>query len=125
MMIVSLEPRFNRSNMYLLRREPIVLWSCPTQRESTAVHDKVYVCYRIYSTCSGQYPRTTNSIILVGFSAGVALVVLALLATLNVVTVPIGSALGVGVIALVLIVEGTTRRCLLYRVLRTDRCPVD
>jgi len=57
--------------------------------------------------------------------AGVALVVLALLATLNVVTVPIGSALGVGVIALVLIVEGATRRCLLYRVLGIDRCPVD
>ena len=57
--------------------------------------------------------------------AGVALVGLALLATLNVVTVPIGSALGVGVIALVLIVEGATRRCLLYRVLGIDRCPVD
>lgn len=57
--------------------------------------------------------------------AGVTLVGLALLATLDVVTVPVGSAVGVGIIALVLIVEGATRRCLLYRVLGIDRCPVD
>lgn len=57
--------------------------------------------------------------------AGVGLVILALLATLDVVPVPIVSTLGVGVIAVVLIVEGATRRCLLYRVLGIDRCPVD
>lgn len=57
--------------------------------------------------------------------AGVALAVLAVLAAVGVVTVPIVSALGVGIIAVVLIVEGATRRCLLYRVLGIDRCPVD
>lgn len=56
---------------------------------------------------------------------GVVLLLLALLAAVDAVTVPIVSALGVGVIALVLIVEGATRRCLLYQVLGIDRCPVD
>lgn len=57
--------------------------------------------------------------------AGVALAALAVLAAVDVVSVPIVSALGIGVIALVLLVEGATRRCLLYRVLGIDRCPVD
>ncbi|SIS13837.1 YgaP family membrane protein [Natronorubrum thiooxidans] len=56
---------------------------------------------------------------------GVALAVFAALAAFGVVTVPVVSALGLGIIAVVLIVEGVMRRCLLYRVLGIDRCPVD
>ncbi len=56
---------------------------------------------------------------------GLALAVFAALAAFGLVTVPIVSTLGLGVIAVVLIVEGVTRRCLLYRVLGIDRCPVD
>lgn len=40
-------------------------------------------------------------------------------------TLPFLSDLGVGLIAAVLVVEGATRRCLLYRLLGVDRCPVD
>ncbi|MFC7116394.1 YgaP-like transmembrane domain [Natronoarchaeum sp. GCM10025703] len=57
--------------------------------------------------------------------AGGALAVLAALAAFGVVTVPVFSALGVGIVAVVLVVEGATQRCLLYRVLGIDRCPVD
>ncbi len=57
--------------------------------------------------------------------AGVVLAALAVLAAVDVVSVPIVSALGIGVIALVLLVEGATRRCPLYRALGIDRCPVD
>lgn len=56
---------------------------------------------------------------------GLTLAVFAALAAFGVVTVPVVSALGLGIIAVVLIVEGATRRCLLYRVLGIDRCPVD
>jgi hypothetical protein len=41
------------------------------------------------------------------------------------VSVPVVSAFGLGVAGAVLIAEGATRRCLLYRVLSVDRCPVD
>lgn len=58
-------------------------------------------------------------------AAGGALAVLAALAAFGVVTVPVFSALGVGIVAVVLVVEGATQRCLLYRVLGIDRCPVD
>jgi hypothetical protein len=57
--------------------------------------------------------------------AGGMLAVLAVLAGFGMVTVPVFSALGVGIVAVVLIVEGATQRCLLYRVLGIDRCPVD
>lgn len=56
---------------------------------------------------------------------GAALAVLAVLTAWGMVTVPVVSALGLGIIALVLILEGATRRCLLYRALGIDRCPVD
>ena len=54
-----------------------------------------------------------------------AMVILALLVATNAITVPVGSAVGLAVIGTVLIVEGGTRRCLLYRVHGIDRCPVD
>ena len=56
---------------------------------------------------------------------GVAIAVLALLAATGSVSVPVVSAVGLGVAGVVLIVEGATRRCLLYRVLGIDRCPID
>jgi hypothetical protein len=56
---------------------------------------------------------------------GVAVVLLAFLAATDGVSVPAVSALGLGVAGAVLVVEGATRRCLLYRVLGIDRCPVD
>lgn len=56
---------------------------------------------------------------------GVAIAVLAVLAATGTVGVPVVSAFGLGVAGAVLIVEGATRRCLLYRVLGIDRCPVD
>ncbi len=57
--------------------------------------------------------------------AGIVLAGIGLLAGVSVVSVPIVSALGVGILAVVLIVEGATRRCLLYRMLGIDRCPVE
>lgn len=56
---------------------------------------------------------------------GVAVGVLALLAATTDVSVPVVSAVGLAVGGVVLVVEGATRRCLLYRVLGIDRCPVD
>lgn len=56
---------------------------------------------------------------------GVAIAALALLAATGSVSVPVVSAAGLGVAGVVLIVEGATRRCLLYRALGIDRCPVD
>ncbi|SDF41923.1 Protein of unknown function [Halorubrum xinjiangense] len=56
---------------------------------------------------------------------GVAIAALALLAATGSVSVPVVSAVGLGVAGVVLIVEGATRRCLLYRALGIDRCPVD
>lgn len=58
-------------------------------------------------------------------AVGLVLAVLAALAASGAVSLPIVSALGLGTIAVVLVVEGATRRCLLYRVLGIDRCPVD
>lgn len=58
-------------------------------------------------------------------AGGVAVAVLALLVASGSVSVPVVSAVGLGVAALVLIVEGATRRCLLYRALGIDRCPVE
>ncbi len=62
---------------------------------------------------------------LVRIAAGVAIAVLAVLAATGRLTVPVVSAVGLGVAGAVLIVEGATRRCLLYRVLGIDRCPAD
>lgn len=56
---------------------------------------------------------------------GVALAVLAVLTAFGAMTVPVVSALGLGIIGAVLIVEGVMRRCLLYGVLGIDRCPVE
>ena len=56
---------------------------------------------------------------------GVAVAILALLVATTDVSVPVVSAIGLALAGLVLVVEGATRRCLLYRVLGIDRCPVD
>lgn len=58
-------------------------------------------------------------------AAGVLLATLAVGSALGYVTIPLISDLGAALIAAVLIVEGASRRCLLYRVLGVDRCPVD
>jgi len=57
--------------------------------------------------------------------AGLLLAVLAVASTLGYATVPLISDLGAALIAAVLIIEGSTRRCLLYRALGVDRCPVE
>ncbi|RLM67277.1 DUF2892 domain-containing protein [Halorubrum sp. Atlit-8R] len=62
---------------------------------------------------------------LVRVVAGVAVAVLAVAVALGAISVPVFSAVGLGVIGVVLVVEGATRRCLLYRALGIDRCPVD
>ncbi|TKX80708.1 DUF2892 domain-containing protein [Halorubrum sp. SD626R] len=62
---------------------------------------------------------------LVRIAAGVAIAALAVLVATGSLTVPVVSAIGLGAAGAVLIVEGATRRCLLYRVLGIDRCPVD
>ena len=56
---------------------------------------------------------------------GVAVALLAVLVATTDVSVPVVSAVGLGVAGVVLVVEGATRRCLLYRVLGIDRCPMD
>jgi len=58
-------------------------------------------------------------------AGGVAVAVLAILVASGDVSVPVGSAVGLGLAGAVLIVEGATRRCLLYRALGIDRCPVE
>jgi hypothetical protein len=58
-------------------------------------------------------------------AGGVAIAALAVLAATGAVSVPVVSAAGLAVAGAVLIVEGATRRCLLYRALGIDRCPVD
>lgn len=55
---------------------------------------------------------------------GVAVAVLAVLVATTDVSVPVVSAVGLAIAGAVLVVEGATRRCLLYRVLGIDRCPV-
>ena len=62
---------------------------------------------------------------LVRIAAGVAIAALAVLVATGSLTVPVVSAIGLDVAGAVLIVEGATRRCLLYRVLGIDRCPAD
>ncbi|WP_423997337.1 YgaP family membrane protein [Halorubrum trapanicum] len=56
---------------------------------------------------------------------GVAVALLAVLVATTDVSVPVVSAVGLAVAGVVLVVEGATRRCLLYRVLGIDRCPMD
>ncbi|MEZ3164276.1 DUF2892 domain-containing protein [Halorubrum sp. RMP-47] len=56
---------------------------------------------------------------------GVAIGVLALLVATTDVSVPVVSGVGLAIAGAVLVVEGATRRCLLYRALGIDRCPVD
>ena len=58
-------------------------------------------------------------------AGGAALAVLARLAARDEASVPVGPAVGLGIAGAVLIVEGSTRRCLLYRALGIDRCPVE
>jgi len=58
-------------------------------------------------------------------AVGVLFAVLAVGSTFGYTTIPVISDLGAAIIAAVLIVEGATRRCLLYRALGIDRCPVD
>jgi len=57
--------------------------------------------------------------------AGVAVAVVAALVAATDVSVPVVSVVGLALAGGVLVVEGTTRRCLLYRLLGIDRCPVD
>ncbi|MFC7186586.1 YgaP family membrane protein [Halorubrum yunnanense] len=58
-------------------------------------------------------------------AGGIAIAVFALLVATGTLTVPVVSAVGLGIAGAVLIVEGATRRCLLYRALGIDRCPVE
>jgi hypothetical protein len=51
--------------------------------------------------------------------------ILLLLSVADYLTIPILSNLGLAIVSTVLVVEGALRRCLLYRVLGIDRCPVD
>jgi hypothetical protein len=58
-------------------------------------------------------------------AGGVGIAALALSVASGAVSVPVFSAVGLGILAVVLIVEGATRRCLLYRALGIDRCPAN
>jgi hypothetical protein len=62
---------------------------------------------------------------LIRIAGGSLIAVLAVLVAIGSITVPVFSAIGLGVAGVVLILEGATRRCLLYRVLGIDRCPVE
>ena len=57
--------------------------------------------------------------------AGIVVAILTALSAGGVLTLPFVSEVGAAIISAVLIVEGTTSRCLLYRLLGIDRCPVD
>ena len=57
--------------------------------------------------------------------SGLTILVLAYYTAAGVVSVPVGSAVGLGIVGGVLVLEGVTRRCLLYRILGIDRCPVE
>jgi len=57
--------------------------------------------------------------------SGLAVLALAYYTAAGVVSVPVGSAVGFGIAGGVLVLEGVTRRCLLYRILGIDRCPVE
>ncbi len=58
-------------------------------------------------------------------AAGILLAAFVVGSTLGYTTIPLVSDLGAAIIAVVFIIEGTTRRCLLYRALGVDRCPVE
>lgn len=58
-------------------------------------------------------------------AVGILLGVLAVLSAFGYVAVPFISALGLGIWAVVLVVEGALNRCLLYRLLGIDRCPAN
>ncbi|ERG95805.1 DUF2892 domain-containing protein [Haloquadratum walsbyi] len=62
---------------------------------------------------------------LIRIAGGTMIAVLAILVAIGSISVPVFSAVGLGVAGVVLFIEGATRRCLLYRVLGIDRCPVD
>ena len=61
----------------------------------------------------------------VRIAVGIGCLLAALLAVGGYATVPVVSELGIGLFGAVLIIEGALRRCLLYRLLGIDRCPVD
>ena len=61
----------------------------------------------------------------VRIAIGVVVAVLTTLSVVGYLTLPVISEFGGAIIAAVLIVEGAMRRCLLYRLLGIDRCPVD
>ena len=56
---------------------------------------------------------------------GLLLAVLTSLSVFGYLTLPFFSDFGAAIIAAVLIIEGSTRRCLLYGLLGLNRCPVD
>ena len=58
-------------------------------------------------------------------AVGLICSLLAVVAAGGYATIPVVSPLGLGVFGVVLVVEGAMRRCLLYRLLGVDRCPVD
>lgn len=66
-------------------------------------------------------PLDSKARIVVGIGCGL----LALLSLGGYTTVPVFSERGLGIIAAVLIIEGATSRCLLYRLLGINRCPVE
>jgi len=58
-------------------------------------------------------------------AAGMVLGSLGMASVLGVLELSVLTALGMMLVAVVLVVEGLTRRCVLYRLLGIDRCPVD
>lgn len=79
--------------------------------------------------CGAARPRMKRNVgridALARVAGGAALAVLAFLVASGEASVPVGPAVGLGIAGAVLIVEGSTRRCLLYRALGIDRCPVE
>jgi len=61
----------------------------------------------------------------VRIAVGIGCLLATLLAVGGYATVPVVSELGLALFGAVLVVEGALRRCLLYRLLGIDRCPVD
>ncbi len=64
-------------------------------------------------------PLDAKARVIVGVVAGL----LAVLGAAGYVTIPLLSSVGLGIIGVVLVIEGAVRRCLLYRLLGIDRCP--
>lgn len=56
---------------------------------------------------------------------GILLMSLAPLQGLGYITIPIFSTIGAGLAGIILIVEGLVNRCILYRLLGINRCPID